>query len=177
VLCPKHQYLEAILRDNRDWVAFLGDRATEFLDRIVVKLTEGLKVGDLLVVVECGCGTLSKGKNSLEHRDGVCANVCVKVIRAFIFVVIVEEVSVIVIVVVDVVVCARWWVFEVIRRSGSCGTSWYGLSCTGHDTNRWQSCIWLRGRQVAILFRSILREVVAVVVVAGCGQGSVRVKS
>jgi hypothetical protein len=35
----------------------------------------------------------------------------------------------------------------------------------------------LRGCQVAILFWSISGEVVAVIVVAGCGQGSERVKT
>ncbi len=156
-------------------MAFLGDRATELLDRVVVKLTERFKVGDLLVVVECGRGTLSKGKDSLKHHDGVCANVRVKIVPAVVFFfVIVKEVSVVI--VVDVIVRARQWVFEFIRRSGSCGTSWSGLSCTGHASNRWQARIRSQGRGITILFRSIFRKVVAVVVVAGCGHGSVRVK-
>mgnify|MGYP006197428261 CR=1 FL=1 len=66
-------------------MAFLGDRATELLDRVVVELTEGFEVGDLLVVVECGRGTLSKGKDSLKHRDGVRANVRVKIVPAVVF--------------------------------------------------------------------------------------------
>ncbi len=108
-------------------MAFLGDRATELLDRIVVELTEGFEVGDLLVVVECGRGTLSKGKDSLEHCNGVCANVRVKIVPTVVFFfVIVEEVSVVIIVVIDVIVRARRWVFEFIRRSGLCGTAWSG---------------------------------------------------
>ncbi len=157
-------------------MAFLSNRATEFLDHIVVKLAEGLKVGDLLVVEECGRSTLSKGKNLLEHCDGVRVNVCIKVIRAFVFVVIKEVSVIIIVIVVDVVIRARRWVFEVIRRSRTCSTSWRGLSCPGHDANRLQSRLQSRGRQVAILFWSISREVIAVVViVAGCGQGSKRV--
>ena len=158
-------------------MAFLGDRATELLDRIVVELTEGFEVGDLLVVIACGRGTFSKGKDLLKHRDGVCANVRVKIVPAVvIFFVIIKEVSVVIIVVIDVVIHARRWVFEFIHRSGSCGTSWSGLSCTGHDINGWQARIRSQGRGITILFRSIFREVVTVVVVAGCGHGSMRVK-
>jgi hypothetical protein len=123
MLRPKYEELEAILHDDRNWVAFLCDQATEFLDCIIVEFAEGVKVSDLLVVEECGHCTLSKGKDLLEHSDSILVNICVNIILAFIFV-LVKEVSVIVVV---VVVCPRQWGFEIIPRCGTGSTPNPGL--------------------------------------------------
>lgn len=65
-------YPRAILRDDRNRVALLGDRAAELLDRIVIKLAERVSVLDLLVIVESSSGSLLKGKFPFVHCNGLC---------------------------------------------------------------------------------------------------------
>ena len=77
MLRPEHEQLEAILCDDGNRMAFLGDRATELLDRVVVKLAEGVKVSDLLVIEESSCCSLSEGKDTLKHCDRVISDVCI----------------------------------------------------------------------------------------------------
>jgi hypothetical protein len=101
MLRPEHEQLEAILCDDGNRMAFLGDRATELLERVVVKLAEGVKVSDLLVIEESGRCSLSEGKDTLKHRNRVVADVRIQVVvlvarNIFFIVVIREEVLVVV---------------------------------------------------------------------------------
>ena len=72
-----------------------------------------------LVATKAGVGIEAVDEqvlNALSHTPSHPFKLFVDVF----FFVIVEEVSVVIVVVVR----ARRWVFELIRRSGSCGTSW-----------------------------------------------------
>jgi hypothetical protein len=117
----KYEELEAILRDDGDGMAILHDQAAEFFDSVMVKLVEGVKIGDLLVVEKGGCCPLPKVKDSPEHRDGVVTNVFIEVVVLFkgwvlvvVFVLfIAEEIDLVVIV---NVVHRRWWGFLGILR-------------------------------------------------------------
>jgi hypothetical protein len=101
MLRPEHEQLEAILCNDGNRMTFLGDRAAELLDRVVIELAEGVKVGDLLVVEESGRCSLSEGKDTLNYRVRVVADVRVQVVALvmgsiFFIVVIREEVLVVV---------------------------------------------------------------------------------
>jgi hypothetical protein len=69
---------------------------------------EGVKVRDLLVIKEGGRCPLPEGKDSLEHRDGVAANVRVKIVAVVkgrvlvitLVLLVTEEIEVIIIIVI-----------------------------------------------------------------------------
>ena len=61
-------------------MALLADLVAELLDCRVVKLTEAVGVGNLLVVVEGGRGAHLESKDAHIHRDHVPADDCIKVV-------------------------------------------------------------------------------------------------
>ncbi len=148
---PEHEELEAVLRDDGDGMALLGDRTAELLYRIVVELAEGVKVGGLLVIKEGGRCPLPEGKDSLEHRDGVVTNVCIEVvvlvrgrILIVVFVLLVTEEIKLIIIVIITVVRGRWWGFLGIHHGSAGGASSPGLSCPCHwdDEEGRRLCGW-----------------------------------
>ena len=121
MLYPEHEQLEAILRDDGNRMTFLGDQAAKLLDRVIVKLAEGVKVGDLLVVEESGRCSLSEGKDTLKHRDRVVADVRIQVVvlvarNIFFIVVIQEEVLVVVTFILVFLILSRFCFYLRFRR-------------------------------------------------------------
>ena len=69
VLHPEDKEPQAILRENGDRVAFLGERAGELLDGVVIQLAKVVEGHDALAVVKGGRCFLAEGKHSDVHRD------------------------------------------------------------------------------------------------------------
>ena len=62
-------------------MALLANLAAELLDRGVIKLTERVEVGNLLVVIESGRGTLLESEVAYIHRDHASADKRVDVVK------------------------------------------------------------------------------------------------
>ena len=62
-------------------MALLANLEAELLHRGVIKLAERVEAGNLLVVVESGCGTLLNSENTYVHCDHASADKCVNVVK------------------------------------------------------------------------------------------------